>query len=96
MITTEKYSPILVLCKSHKASSYWRVVYGAPKIEANRKLAKLSIKLWQETPPHAKHRPAEDKQVTYQGLGTILVNIHVKLENTIIIFFLKRYVKCLA
>lgn len=77
MITTEKYSPIFVSCKSHKASSYWRIVNGAPKIESNRKLAKLSIKLWQETPPHAKHRPTEDKQVTYQGLGTILVNIHV-------------------
>lgn len=68
----DKYSPILVLYKSHKASSYWRVVYGAPKIEKNRKLAKLSIKLWQETLPHAKHRPTEDTQVTYHGLGTIL------------------------
>lgn len=81
MITTEKYSPILVLCKSHKASSYWRVVYGAPKIESNRKLAKLSIKLWKETPPQAKHRPTEDTHESYQGLGTILVNMHVKLQT---------------
>lgn len=62
-ISTEKYSPILVLCKSHKACSYWRVVYGAPEIESDRKLAKLSIKLWQESPPHAKRRQTEDRQV---------------------------------
>lgn len=83
---TTKYSPILVLYKSHKASSYWHVVCGAPKIESNRTLAKLSIKLWQDT-PHAKHMPTEDTQVTYQDLWTILVNMHVKLENTIIYFF---------
>lgn len=78
------FSPILILYKSHKASSYWRVVYEAPKIETNRKLAKLSIKLWQETPPHANQRPTEDTRVTYQGLGTILVNTDVNLQNVII------------
>lgn len=64
--------------KSHKASGYWRVVYGAPKIEQHRKHARLSIKLWQGTLPHEKHRPPEDTQVTYHGSGTIQGSIQKK------------------
>lgn len=73
-ITADERSPILVLHKSHKASSHWHVVHGAPKIEENRKPAKLSIKLWQESP--GKHGLTEDTPVTYHGLGIILVKMH--------------------
>lgn len=73
-IAADECSPILVLHKSHKACSHWHVVHGAPKIEENRKPAKLSIKLWQES--GGKHGPTEDTPVTYRGLGIILVKTH--------------------
>lgn len=78
MISADKYSPILLLLsffflyKSHRASSHWRVDSGAPKIEGNRKVAKLLIKVWQETRPDVKPGLTEDAQVPYHGLGTSL------------------------
>lgn len=73
MISADKYSPILLFFhKSHRASSHWCVVSEAPKIEGNRKVAKLLIKLWQETHPDVKPGLTEDAQVPYHGLGTSL------------------------
>lgn len=69
MITTGKHSPILVSCKSHKASRYWHAVYRALKIDSNRKLAKLSIKLRQRNPSLSEaHRPTKDTQSDLSGL----------------------------